>query len=336
MLKRGDIVAILSGSSCLPVLFPHRIEQGVKALEALGFRPQLFPTIKKRLEGSAGTAAERAEDIHAAFANPEVGAIVTAIGGLTANEVLPLLNYDLIRKNPKIFVGSSDNTLFSYAFAAESSLVTFYGPCLMTEFAEFPAPLSYTVEYFLKAVGTNQPIGSVQPSPEWTDEFLDWMEKEDLKRPRKLTPNHDAHHWVRNGHARGKLVGGCLPSIHQLKGTPFDLDYHGKILFIETPEGDAPGTGVSLSTVSSNLMDLRLAGIFDQIAGLVVGRGYGYNAEDRQELQKIIETHTAPYDFPVLTNVNIGHASPVATIPLLVEATLEPKHGLSILESGVC
>lgn len=334
-LEKGGTIAIIAPSGGLAKLFPHRIERAKTYLEKSGFQVKLFPTLSKFVKGKAGTVSDRVADIHDAFSDKSIKAIICAIGGLSANELLNKLDYDLIKKNPKIFCGYSDITLLHCAFQKKANLVTFYGPCAMTQFAEYPNPLKYTVDHFLKAVTNEKPIGKVVSSNEWTDEVLDWGTKEDLKRPRKLLPNQ-GQVWLNKGKAEGIIVGGCLYSLLQLKGTEYDIDYNNKILFIEVPEGEDFTKGTPISYVDSQLMDLRNAGVFDRIKGLIVGLSFGYNEDEQDELKELIRNHIQKYKFPVLFNVNIGHADPIITVPLGVRANLDSNSKVfSIDESGV-
>jgi len=335
-LKSGDTIAIVAPSASLGALFPHRVQNAVIALTKLGFKVITYPTTEKNLDGNAGTPEERAKDLQNAFENVNVRAIICNIGGITSNQILKHLNFKSIRKNPKIFCGYSDITILHYALAKKASLTTFYGPCAMTQFGEYPKPLSYTVEYFLKSLTKSEPIGEVLPSEEWTDEVLDWKQKLDLTRPRKLKFNDDAHIWIKKGNAKGKIIGGCLYSLLQLKSTKYDLDYKDKILFIETPEGQDFSKGETLSYVDSQITDLTNADIFDKIKGLIVGRGFGYTKEEREKFKQIVEKHTNDYNFPVLFNVNIGHTDPIITLPINIEVTLDSdKNKFVIEEAGV-
>ena len=333
-LEKGDTIAVIAPSSGLAKLFPHRINNAKKALEKLGFHVKFFPTVSKFEGGKAGSTADRITDIRNAFLDKDIKAIICAIGGLSANELLNKLDYDLIKNNPKIFCGYSDITLLHYALQKKSNLVTFYGPCAMTQFGEYPEPLQYTIDFFLKAVASEQPIGKVVSSKEWTDKVLDWGTKQDLKRPRKLLPN-PGHIWLKGGKAQGKIVGGCLYSLLQLKGTEYDVDYGNKILFIEVPEGEDFTKGTPLSYVDSQLMDLRNANVFNKIKGFIVGISFGYSEDERNKFKLLIEEHTRDYNFPVLFNVNIGHADPIITIPLGVTVTLDSYNNFFLIdESG--
>jgi len=335
MLQKGDTVAVIAPSSGLGGLCQHRVDNAKRALEGLGFRVKEFPTARKSLDGTAGTVEERTADVHAAFADKDVKAVICTIGGLAANELLTKIDYKLIRSNPKIFCGYSDISNLHYAFHRMAGLVTFYGPAAMTQFGEFPKPFQYTVDRFLKAVSEKGPIGKIAPSAGWTDETLDWFKKEDLKRPRKLQKN-GGYVWLKNGSAEGPIIGGCLYSILQLKGTKFDVDYKNKMLFIETSEGQDFKKGEPLNYVNAQLGDLENAGVFDKIRGLIVGRGFGYSKEEREKFRQMILAHVKEHDFPVLSDADIGHTDPIITVPLGVRVSLDSEKGLfSIDESGV-
>ena len=334
-LEKGDTIALIAPSAGLAKIFPHRIEKAKEALTQLGFKVKLFPTLLKRDSlGKAGTATERVADIHNAFLDNEVKAIICAIGGLAANELLDKIDYNLIRDNPKIFCGYSNITLLHAAFQNKAGLVTFYGPSAMNQFGEYPKPLQYSIDYFLKAVANDEPIGKITPSTEWTDEFLMWR-KEDTKRARNLIAN-EGYTWLAQGKAEGSLVGGCLSSLIQLKGTVYDVAYDDAILIIETSEGEDITKGSPLAYVDSALTDLYNMGVFDKIKGLVVGIPFGYTKEERKQFKALIKEHTANYTFPVLYHVNIGHADPIITVPLGVSATLDSENNIfSIDENGV-
>lgn len=332
----GDRICIIAPSSSGSASYPHRVERGKSALEALGFEVDLYPSVFRNHLGSGGTPEERAADIHRAFSDPLVSAIIAATGGLTLNEVLPLLDFDLIRRNPRIFCGYSDNTLLHAAILSQAGFVSFYGPCLITQFGEFPSPLQYTIDSFMRVLCRPDDAYTVLPSGEWTDEILDWRAKTDLTRPREVHPNLDGHIWLREGSCCGQLVGGCLPSLLQMTGSPFSFDFKGRVLMIETPPGEDFSKGPSIAFVAAELAELRSAGIFDEISGLVVGRPFGMPKSDRKAFLEVIRSETEGFDFPVLANVNIGHADPIVTMPIGCAVLLDSSRNLfQISETAV-
>ena len=208
------------------------------------------------------------------FRDPEVKAIIATIGGDHSCHLLPLLDFDLIRTHPKILMGYSDVTVLNVAIRQKTGLVTFNGPALMPELAEYPEVFEYTERHMLKALCEPEPVGPIEPSRSWTEEFLDWGERADLSRPRKMEPS-DGWTWLKSGKAEGVLVGGCLESMQHLRGTPYWPDLSGAILFLETSE-ERPKP----EKVDGILMDYESMGAFERISGLLFGRPYGYSPEE--------------------------------------------------------
>jgi muramoyltetrapeptide carboxypeptidase len=310
----GDTVAIVSPSAPAFGRHPHRAERGIAYLESLGLRVKTMPHAAG-VDGWVSAPAEaRAADLHEAFADPDVAVVLCSIGGNHSNQLLPHLDFDLIRSNPKIFQGISDITVLHWAFQKETGIVTFYGPALVPNLGEFPAVLPYT-DWFLRAAWFGDEPIRFDPAPEWTDEFLDWDAKADLTRPRELRPSEG---WVtvREGVAEGPLLGGCLETIcWHLKGSRFWLDLDGAVMMLETSE-ETP----SPAAVDAYLTDLEQLGVLDRIAGLVVARPYGYDDEERELLWRVVTERTS---CPVLANVDCGHTDPLLTLPLGVPVRLD-------------
>ncbi len=329
-LQPGDTIGIVSPSFGAAGLFPHRLELGIRQIEAMGFRARLAPHSCNTLGYISDTAENRVQDIHDLFLDPEVRAVVAAIGGDHSNQLLPLLDFDLIRAHPKIFSGYSDNTVLHLAFHTAADLVTFYGPSLITEFAEFPRMFPYTERYFRKAVCQAAPVGELSPAQEWTEEFLDWEQKRDLERPRALVPS-PGWTWLKPGLAEGPLLGGCLESLDHLRGTRFWPNWQGAIFFFETSE-EKP----TPERVDGYLMDYENLGVFEQIAGMVVGRPMGYTDEEKRRLNEIILERTRKYRFPVVTGMDFGHTAPQMTLPLGCRARIDGRRrSFQILEAAV-
>ena len=158
------------------------------------------------------TVENRVSDLHEMFLDPSVRAIVAAIGGNHSCHLLPRLDFDLIRTHPTILMGFSDITVLNVAIWAKTGLVTFNGPALLTDFAEYPRMFEYTERSFLNTLYQPEPVGVIEPSTWWTEEFLDWSHKRDLERARHLEPT-EGPVWLRPGFAEGPLIGGCIESL---------------------------------------------------------------------------------------------------------------------------
>jgi muramoyltetrapeptide carboxypeptidase LdcA involved in peptidoglycan recycling len=298
-------------------MFPHRVERGVQHLQSLGFKVRIAPHALSSLGFVSDTPQNRADDIHSMFADPEVRAIVAAIGGDHSCHLLPLLDFSLIRRNPKVFMGFSDVTVLNVAIWKETGLVTFNGPALLTDFAEYPTMFEYTERYVLRALCEARPVGAIEPSTWWTEEFLDWAQKEDLKRPR-AGHRSAGWSWLRGGTADGVLIGGCLESLEHLRGTRFWPEWQDAILFFETSEGAPPP-----ERVDSILMDYDNMGVLQRLKGLMVGRPMRYSEEDKRQLREVVLQRVGGYTFPVVTDMDFGHTAPQFTVPIGCRARID-------------
>ena len=315
--------------------YPHagkistRLEIGIQALQKLGYKVKVGKNARKVHGHKAGTPEERVEDLHQMFEDNEVKAIITTIGGYNSNEMLDLMDYRLIERNPKIFCGYSDITSLHCAIHNLTGLVTFYGPQVMSQFADFGGPIRYTLEWFEKIVSSPKPLSRIEPSKEFTFERLEWR-KEDT-RPKKLIP---APGWkvLKEGIAAGRLVGGHIGTLQDLAGTKYFPKFKGKIFFWEDTESNTAMT-------DRYLCHLRMIGIFDQIKGMIVGRvnPNEYKVKEKDYgLHQVILDATKNHDFPIIAEMDFGHTDPMFTIPYGIKARLDTENlEFSFLESAV-
>lgn len=327
-VRPGDTVAVVSPSYGALGQWPHRVERGTAYLESLGLRVRLMPNAARSDAWASAPPEDRAADIHDAFVDEEISVVLCGIGGNHSNQLLPHLDFELIRKHPTIFQGYSDITVLHWAFAAHSGLGTFHGPALVPELGEFPQVFEHTDRYLRAAWFGDQPI-TYEPSPVWTDEFLDWDAKEDLRRGRELRAS-DGWVTIREGVAQGPLFGGCFETIcWHLKGSSAWITPEGAILMVELSEEALPP-----ADVDSYLTDLEQLGVFDAVAALVVARPYGYSAEDSERLWEVVARRTEATGLPVLANVEAGHADPMVTLPFGVAAEVDAgRKTLRLLEA---
>ncbi|HLD26487.1 MAG TPA: S66 peptidase family protein [Patescibacteria group bacterium] len=324
-LTQEATIGFISPSAGLAPFAMHRIQRAIDYLERLGYQVKLG---KHSLQNNGYVSAsvdERIDDIHCMFADPSVKMILATIGGNHCNQLISKLDYNLIRHHPKIFVGYSDLTVLHYAIQSQAGLSTYYGPCAMTQFGEFPKPLEYTVKNFFAMTSDTKVLGKyldIYSSHFWTDEVLDWFKNEDSLRPRKLKKNK-GFEWLRRGKAHGLLLGGAIPSIHHLAGTQYWIDCKNNIFFIDIPEGNNLYEGLSIGSVDAYLADLYNLGVFQSISGLIIGRPYRYSEKDYESLKKIIEKYTFEFNFPILFNVDLGHTDPMTTIRYGSEACMD-------------
>lgn len=322
----GATIAIVSPSAGIAGQVPRRFQRGLAALEALGYRPRVMPHALGSRGHRAASYAEQAADLNAAFRDPEVAMILATIGGYTSNGLLPLLDWEAIRANPKILMGFSDTTALLAGIHAQTGLVTFHGPSLLFDFAEFPAPHAYTRNAFLAVARGECP--TFHCSPEWTNDRQRW--EGDDERPDLMVAN-EGWHVFRPGRCRGRLVGGNLTILLALAGTPYFPDLAGRILFIE--EDDEPG----LDAWECHLNHLRLLGAFEQIAGLFIGRHIpSERLGTPDDFTQLLVDHFSDAPFPIAWNMDFGHTQPMLTLPLGIEVEVATTaQTITLLEPAV-
>ncbi len=328
-IQKGDTIGIISPSAGLAPFAMHRVRNAIRYLEKKGFKVVIGKHALENCGYVSASIKNRLKDLHFMFENKEVKMIITTIGGNNSNQLLPYIDYDLVRKNPKIFLGYSDISVLHFAFQKKADLATYYGPSLMTQFGEYPRPLNYTVKHFLAAVGMSEkkPSTIINPSRRWTQEILDWFKEKDLERPRKTFLNK-GFFWLKKGQAKGPAWGGTIPSINLLLGTEYWILPKNTVFFLDIPEGKDIFSGLSLAEVDACLTQLDHASVFKQVSGLIIGRPYRYTKEEKNGLKKIILRITKPYNFPILMDVDIGHTDPIITIRYGQEITLDADKNL--------
>ncbi|MBU6500886.1 MAG: LD-carboxypeptidase [Patescibacteria group bacterium] len=311
-LKKGDTIGIVSPSAGLATFAMHRLDKAKSALEELGYKIKFAKNALKNSGYISASVEERLEDIHDMFSDKEVKMIMCAIGGNHSNQLIKHLDYGLIKNNPKIFIGYSDITVLHYAIQSQAGLSTYYGPCAMTQFGEFPKILDYTLKYFEYEVTDSggKDTYKIEPSETWTEEFLDWFKKEDIKRPRELKKNN-GYEWLSQGSAEGPALGGAILSVNHLAGTKYWLDPRGTIFFLDILKEEGL---LNEAGVDSLLTDLDNMNLFDSIKGLVVSRPAGFSEEENIRIKNMVSRFVKDKKYPTLFNANVGHADPIITL----------------------
>lgn len=291
----GDTIGVIAPAS------PGSQEStaaGVKWLEEQGFRVQLGMTVNLELGYLAGSDTVRAADLNAMFASPDIHGIICLRGGYGTMRLLNLLDYDLIKKNPKVFVGYSDITALHTYIGQRTGLVTFHGPMVASDMGKNLSP--YTMEYFFRAVTTPKPLGAIVNPP--------------------LSPSPE---FVVPGEAEGYLTGGNLSLIVATLGTPYEIETYGKILCLEDV-GEAP------YRIDRMLTQLLLAGKLQAAAGIVFDVFADCDIEAKPPsltVEEIIRDRLGNLNKPILINLFFGHTLDKVTIPLGVKAMLRTQDG---------
>ncbi len=332
VIKPGMAIGVVSPSGAAAGKYPHRFKRGIDNLKAMGYDVKLARHVQGIYQNGFTSASpeDRANDINEMFDDEHVAGIISAIGGDHSSQLLGHLDFDSIRKHPKVFQGYSDITVLNNAILAETGLVTFNGPSVVGEFAEFPKMDQYTEHYMLRAWSKTSPVGAVIPATSWTEEFVDWGGPEDGKRARKWEKS-DGWTWLKKGKAEGPLVGGCIESMQHLRGTRYWPDFDGAILFLETSEDKPPPW-----LVDGILGDYENLGVLGKLSGMIFGRPKSYAAKEKQQLREVILERTKKYHFPIVTDMDFGHTLPMFTIPLGCSAVIDTeKKSFEITEVAV-
>lgn len=304
-LSVGDTIGIVAPSS--PVREWEVLIKGKARLEERGYKVKLGASCYETYGGYlAGRATRRAADIHDMFESPEIDAIICLRGGYGAMQLLPLLNYNIIREHPKLFIGYSDVTALHIVLGQQAGLATVHGPMLASDFTS--ELNDFSLSHLLRLIqgDENAPIELCNP-PGGVIACL--------------VP----------GVAQGQLVGGNLSLIASTIGTPYEIDTKGKVLFLEEI-GEEP------YRIDRLLMQLQLAGKLEDAAGFVFGQWTDCEAKqyaDGFTVIHLLEKIIIPYKKPAIYNVQAGHCTPTLTLPLGVDVTVDATQKKLIVEESV-
>ena len=326
-LRAGDKVITISSSWGGPGAIPYRYEIGkqqfqdqfgVEVVEAAHtFRDDAW--LKRNPQA-------RADDLMAAFADPSIKGIISTIGGADSIRLLPYLYLQVIRDNPKVYMGYSDTTVTLMA-CFKTGLVSFYGPAIMSGFAENCGMFPYMVDSIRKMLFSSAPIGRVPENTEgWTVEFLEWADPANQSRKRALNPSAGWTFRQGQGIHHGHLIGGCFEVLDWLRGTPVwpELEvWRNAILFLETSE-DAP----SPKAVLWGLRTYAAMGILAKLSGILLGRPGGQVAPERfgdyeDILLQVVAEEEGLTDLPIIMRMDFGHTDPMMVLPYGVQAEID-------------
>ncbi len=335
-LNHGDKVATVSlswgGAGDSDILWRYNV--GKKRIQdEFGLDVMEMPNTLKGSEYIYNHPEKRAQDLMEAFEDNSIKAILSCIGGYESVRMLPYIDLDIIRNNPKIFLGYSDTTI-SHMICFKAGLSSFYGPSILAEFAENVEMFEYTKRWIKKVLFRDSIIGDIESSPIWTSELLPWEEQnKGIKRSTKENLGYELLQG--NGIVHGRLVGGCIEVLEMIKGTEIwpSIDaWDGAILFFETSE-DKP----SPEYVGYWLRNYGTQGILNRIKGMIFGKPYDnlYYEEYKKVILQVIK-HELKLDIPILYNMNFGHTAPMIVLPYGAMAKIDCMNTtFSILDSGV-
>ncbi len=304
-LKPGDVIGIISPASSPDDL--TKINSGVQYLEKLGYRVEIGKNVGSNNGYLAGSDDQRLTDLHDMFKNKNISAVFSIRGGYGSGRLLDKIDYRLIRNNPKIFVGYSDINALQSAIFTKTGLITFAGPMVAVDFHDEVS--TFTEEVFWKTITSNKKIGKLQ------------------------NPRREKFYLLNKGRASGRILGGNLTIFNSLLGTEYLPNLKGAILLLEDIN-EAP------YRIDRMLNQLRLAKIFKQIGGIILGHFVDCVEQDPTKksftLNEIIIEYFQNIKLPVLYNIKHGHVKDNITIPYGLKCVLNATRGnIEIPESAV-
>ncbi len=302
-LKKGDEVRIIAPSINFSVIGKEQKEIALNRLESLGLKVSFGKNIHENDVYTSSSVKSRVEDLHDAFKDKKVKAILTVLGGLNANQMLDYIDFDLIKDNPKIFCGYSDITVLQNAMLAKTGLVTYSGP----HFASFGMKkgFDYVFHYFKKCFFQEEPF-EVVDSEEWSDDA--WF----LDQENRTFYKNEGTKALQEGKAEGTIIGGNLCTLNLLQGTNYMPEFKNTILFLEDVEMIE---GYS-EEFDRNLQSLIHSEDFSEVKALVIGRAQKNTNFSVEKLKHTIGSKKDLRGIPVLYNVDFGHTSPFFTFPI--------------------
>ncbi|MGX9707551.1 S66 peptidase family protein [Laceyella tengchongensis] len=301
-LKPGDLIGVIAPASPVP---EERRERALQTLRRFGYRLKVGASVQEQHGYFSGTDEVRARDVNEMFADPEVRAIMCIRGGYGSQRLLDRIDYAMIRRNPKIFVGYSDITSLHLALWKKAGLITFHGP-MVGELEHVSEEEEMAWSVLFRQLSDPQPLG----------------EYPDTGRTLCFT--------ITPGRATGRLVGGNLCLLAASMGTPYELDTTGKILFIEEV-GEEP------YRIDRMLTQLRLAGKLEQAAGILFTDFHDCDAANPERsltLREVLEEIIRPLGVPAYFGFQAGHTEPNLALPIGIQADLDAGEGTLMLLEG--
>lgn len=305
-LNKGDLIGIISPASSPDDL--TRIEKGVNYLERLGYRVEVGKNVGKYYGYLAGTDEERLEDLHYMFQNKSVKAIFSVRGGYGSGRLLDKINYNLIKNNPKIFVGYSDINALQLAFLSKVGLITFAGPMLAVDF--YDEVSAFTEEMFWRTITSDKKIGKIS------------------------NPKQEKFYTLNKGKASGKIIGSNLSLLVSLFGTEYLPKLKDAILLLEDINEEP-------YRIDRMLNQLRLGKVFKQVKGIILGNFMNCVPSDPESHsfslnEVVLDYFQKQCKLPVIYNFKHGHIKDNITIPIGLKCNLNAAKGfIEIQESAV-
>ena len=304
-IRRGDVIGVVAPASA--PASQEKIDKGAEYLERLGYRVKLGKNVRALRGYLAGTDQQRAADINEMFGDKRVKAIMVVRGGYGSPRLLPLIDYGLVRRNPKVLVGYSDLTALQLAMFTKAGLVSFSGPMVGVEMSNGIDP--FTEENFWKVVTSTKKLGVLN------------------------NPDGRPLETIHKGIASGILLGGNLSLITSIAGSPYLPSFKNSILYLEEIEEEC-------YRFDRMMNQLKLAGIFKDTKGILIGELTDVKPSDTSKpfltADEVLDDYLSPLKKPVLKGLVYGHVARKLTMPVGIRARIDASIGsLEFLEPAV-
>jgi muramoyltetrapeptide carboxypeptidase len=310
-LTAGDTVGLVAPASA--IFQDEQVAIAKESLEGLGLKVQIGAHLRDKHGNLAGADAARAADINGFFADRAIAGVIAIRGGWGSARVLPHLDFDAIRRNPKVLMGYSDITALHNAIQAKTGLTTFHGPVGLGRWD------AWSVEWVKRVL--------------FNGERVTFENKHDLSDRNVFTQVENRIRTIKVGTARGRMMGGNLTVLTAILGSSYVPDYTGAILFLEDVQEN-------LYRIDRMMTSLKLAGILDKAAGVVFGTcsecGPGDGNYGQLTLEEILDDHLKPLGVPAWSGAMIGHDTPQWTLPFGGQVEIDAAAGtVTMLEPAV-
>lgn len=310
-LKEGDEIRVIAPSCSMSIIAKENREIANNRLSDLGFKVTYGKNVEESDDFRSSSIKSRVSDLHKAFSDKKVKAVFAVIGGFNCNQLLRYIDWDIIKKNPKIFIGYSDTTALQNAIFAKTGLVTYSGPAWST-FGQ-KMHFDYTLEYFKRCLMSEDSF-SVEPSESWSDDA--WYRDQNN---RTLIKN-DGWLIINKGSAAGTILGANLCTFNLLQGTEYFPVAKNTILFTEDDNTS------KVENFDRDLQSLIHLPSFKNVKGIVIGRFQKESEVSNEILIQVIKNKAELKNLPVIANVDFGHTSPLITFPIGGEVSLDTKN----------
>lgn len=326
-LKPGSTIGIFTPSSPAYTVNEGLFVNGVANLKKMGFKTRLGSLTARRASQGyrSGTPVERAAEFMELIEDSSVDAVISTIGGTNSASLIPYLDFAKIRAARKPFCGFSDVTSLHLAILKLAGLRTFYGPSVMCWFGDWPDGVPESTQWFLEATvhHRNGDRAIAMPS-RWSNHARNWTNGDWKSVPREWQVN-EGWRTLSRGSVTAPILAFNLNTLASAAGTPYWPDFRGRILLVEDME--AP-----MSRSERTLRQLSLNGVFDQIAGLVIGKPEFFKSEGAPfSYDELIMEIVGPRPYPIVSNFDCSHCVPMITVPQLTPVTLEAGERVSFV-----